>query len=130
MDTPQIIGANPQEENLPEAKKVSPVKDNDAVVKKPTPVVVTKKGDVQYNGFQRPFHPLQVVSWVVFFFDFATYFLINMVSLVGHSLAAVIICSTLYFTLSVLVLYYGIKATKIDPSDPTIYEQRFIEAQG
>jgi len=93
-------------------------------------VVAIKRADVKYNGFQRPFHPLQVVSWIVFFFDFASYFLINMVSLAGHSLAAVIVLSIIYFAISISVLYYAIKATKIDPSDPTIYEQRFIEAQG
>ena len=53
-----------------------------------------------------------------------------MVSLVGHSLAAVIVLSIIYLVISISVLYYAIKATKIDPSDPTIYEQRFIEAQG
>ena len=93
-------------------------------------VIVEKKPGVHYTGFQRPFHPLQVVSWVVFFFDFVTYFLVNMVSLVNHSLALVIVCTLVYLVLSFLVLYYAIKATRIDPSDPIIYEQRLIEAQG
>ena len=97
---------------------------------KSTTVRVLKKPGVHYTGFERPFHPLQVVSWVVFFFDFITYFLINMVSLVNHSLVLVIVCTLVYLILSYLVLYYAIKATKIDPSDPLIYEQKLVEANG
>lgn len=91
-------------------------------------MVVEKRPDVKYNGFQRPFHPLQVLSWFVFFFDFLTYYLINMVSLVGQSFVTVIVCSTIYLILSLMVLYYAAKATRIDPSDPTIYKQRYAEA--
>ena len=93
-------------------------------------MVVERRADVHYYGFQRPFHPLQVLSWVVFFFNFLTYFLINMVSLFNHSLALVICCSLLYLVISALVLYYAVKATKVDPSDPLIHEQRLVEAQG
>ena len=53
-----------------------------------------------------------------------------MVSLFNHSAALVVMCSLLYLVLTVAVLYYAIKATKIDPSDPLIYEQRLVEAQG
>ena len=73
---------------------------------------------------------MQIVSWVVFFFDLVTYFLINMVSLANHSVVLVVICTIVYLILSILVLYYAIKATKIDPSDPIIYEQKLTEAQG
>ena len=93
-------------------------------------MIVEKRPDVHYTGFMRPFHPLQLVSWFVFFFDFVTYFLINMVSLVNHSVALVVICSTVYLILTYLVLYYTIKATSCDPSDPLIYEQRLVEAKG
>ena len=85
---------------------------------------------MHYTGFDRPFHPLQIVSWVVFFFDLLTYFLINMVSLYNHSTAGVVLCSIIYLGLSTLVLIYAILATKIDPSDPLIYQQRLVEAQG
>ena len=47
-----------------------------------------------------------------------------------HSVALVIICTLVYLVLSTMVLYYAIKATKIDPSDPIIYEQKLTEAQG
>ena len=120
--------ANPQE-NPQEPEKILISAVETAVIKVPI-VTVQKKPGVHYTGFERPFHPLQVVSWVVFFFDFVTYFLINMVSLVNHSLTLVIVCTLVYLILSVLVLYYAIKATRVDPSDPIIYEQRFVEAQG
>ena len=125
--------ANPQEENSETPVKViHPMTSlTDTKAKEPEPVVVVeRKSDVRYNGFQKPFHPLQVLSWFVFFFDFLTYYLINMVSLVNHSLVLVVICSLLYLALSITVLYYAIKATKVDPSDPVIYEQRLVEAQG
>lgn len=57
-----------------------------------------------------------------------TYFLVNMVSLANHSVVLVILCTLVYLALSVLVLYYAIRATKIDPSDPIIYEQKLTEA--
>lgn len=69
-----------------------------------------------------------MLSWIVFFFDFLTYYLVNMVSLVGHSLVLVIVCSAVYLVLCLMVLYYAVKATRIDPSDPTIDEQRYTEA--
>jgi len=73
--------ANPQEEN-PQGMEVVEEKPLAIAEKaKPVEVIVELRDDVHYTGFQRPFHPLQVVSWVVFFFDFLTYFLVNMVSL-------------------------------------------------
>jgi len=53
-----------------------------------------------------------------------------MVSLYNHSAVLVAGCALTYLILSALVLYYAIRATKIDPSDPIIYQQRLIEAQG
>ena len=130
--------ANPQEEHLQQQDKdktaeneLAIIEEEDVGVKKPTPeVIVERRPDVHYTGFMRPFHPLQIVSWVVFFFDLLTYFLINMVSLQNHSLALVICCSIIYLVISGLVLYYAIRATKVDPSDPLIYQQRLVEAQG
>jgi len=123
--------ANPQEENPQGMEHVVEEKPLATIEKsKPVEVVVELRDDVHYTGFQRPFHPLQVVSWVVFFFDFLTYFLVNMVSLYNHSLLLVIGCSVIYLVLSALVLCYAIRATRVDASDPLIYEQRLIEAQG
>ena len=51
-----------------------------------------------------------------------------MVSLANHSTALVVTCSLIYLVISVMVLQYAIRATKMDPSDPLIYEQRFVEA--
>ena len=122
------LEANPQEEN-PQGMEVVEEKPLAIIEKaKPVEVVVEQRDDVHYTGFQRPFHPLQVVSWVVFFFDFLTYFLVNMVSLYNHSLWLVIGCSIIYLVLSALVLCYAIRATRVDASDSLIYEQRLVEA--
>ena len=69
-----------------------------------------------------------MVSWFFFFFDLLCYFLINMVSLFNHSAVLVGICSTVYIILSSVVLYYAIRSSRSDPSDPLIYEQRLVEA--
>jgi len=121
------MSGNPQEHPIDDA-----ILSDEAAPQKMKPVVVEleRKPGVHYNGFQRPFHPLQVVSWFVFFFDLLTYFLINMVSLMHHSLGAVVFFSVLYLVISAFILYYAIVATRIDPSDPTIREQRLVEAQG
>ena len=76
---------------------------------------------MRYNGFEKPFHPLQIVSWVIFFFDFLCYYMINMVSLANHSAALVVICSIVYLAISIVVLQYAIRATRHDPSDPLVY---------
>ena len=124
--------ANPQEEN-PQSDEIvveRPAEHKKEEENAPEIIEVEKRSDVHYTGFDAPFHPLQILSWIVFFFDFLTYFLVNMVSLWNHSLLLVIGCSLLYLVLSTLVLCYAVRATRVDPSDPIIYEQRLVEAQG
>ena len=71
-----------EEKQLDADQELNIVPEGIVEEKKPSPeVVVEKWPGVRYTGFDRPFHPLQIVSWVVFFFDLLTYFLINMVSL-------------------------------------------------
>ena len=71
------------------------------------------------NGFDPPFHPLQLISWFVFFYDLLVYFIVNMVSLSNYP-ALVGMCSVMYLIISLGVLFYAVKGTKCDPSDPTI----------
>lgn len=79
--------ANPQEEHTQQEKNIedepSGLSIEEATIrqKKQPEVIVEKRPDVHYTGFDRPFHPLQIVSWVVFFFYLLTYYFINMVSL-------------------------------------------------
>ena len=64
----------------------------------------------------------------MYFYDFLTYYLINMISLYGHDRALVYAFSIIYFIICVFVLYYAIVATKADVADPTIYAHRRAKA--
>lgn len=81
------------------------------------------------HGLQCPLHPLQIGTLFVFILDFTTYYLINMSSL-SYNTALVACLSLVYFLISVIVLVLWYKATRIDPSDPTIRLQRMREAKG
>jgi len=76
---------------------------------------------VKRNGFQRPFHPLQVVSWVVFGSDVAIFAALFLPLLEGHATQAVV---GVFFALSVVSLVASAAhATKCDPADPHIYNK-------
>ena len=84
-------------------------------------IIIDKKG--RGSGFELPFHPLQVISWFVFFYDLLVYYLINMISLSNYGVL-VAFCSMIYFVISAGVLFLAIKGTRCDPSDPTIRMQK------
>jgi len=92
----------------------------------PLPVIERKKG-VRKHGFNCPFNPLQLITYFVYFYDLITFSAMNMTSL-SSNLPLVIICGLLYYTLSLVVFVYAIKATLSDPSDPTIMAQLLSEA--
>ena len=69
------------------------------------------------------------MTYLIFLLDFVSYYLINMTSL-SFSVPLVVICSFLYFVLSVAVAVLAIKATAADPSDPTILQHRIAQAKG
>jgi palmitoyltransferase len=76
---------------------------------------------VRANGFERPFHPLQIVSWVVFGLDVVSFciFGIPLIETVG---AKVLVALCYASSVAVLVLA-AIRATGTDPSDPHIRQQ-------
>lgn len=70
------------------------------------------------NGFERPFHPLQVLSWVVFGMDVLIY-IVFCIPIIETAAAqgVVAVC----FGISVIVLVYATaKATSTDPADPHV----------
>jgi len=73
---------------------------------------------MRINGFQRPFHPLQVLSWVVFGCD-VFLFCVFGVPLVDTVAAKVIVAVCYTTSVGVLVLAC-IKATSCDPADAHI----------
>ena len=78
-----------------------------------------RKSSIRTHGYQCPPHPLQVLTIIIYIVDFVTYYLIDMISL-SSNLALVVVCSLIFFVISMLVVYYWYKATVADPSDPTI----------
>jgi len=48
----------------------------------------------------------------------------------SFSVPLVVICSIIYFSISVVVVVFAIKATAADPSDPTILLHRIAQAKG
>lgn len=84
---------------------------------------------MRQTGFDLPLHPLQILSYVVFAYDFLTYYLVNMTSL-SSSLLLVSLLGVAYLAISVVVVVYAVKATRSDPSDPTIRKQLMCEAMG
>jgi hypothetical protein len=81
--------------------------------------IVVHKSGIRRHGYQFPPHPLQVLTIIIFIVDFLTYYLIDMISL-SSNLALVVVCSLIFFVISMLVVYYWYEATIADPSDPTI----------
>lgn len=106
-----FLGSNPQEPKL-----------------EPIPKIIVPKG-VRRNGWSWPPHPQQIITYVVYFYDFGTFYFINMTTLSVWPALAVTL-SIVYFIISMIVLVYAVIATISDPSDPTIYEQRLAEARG
>jgi hypothetical protein len=89
------------------------------------PIIIGKK--VKQNGFSTPLHTYQIISWFIFALDTYAFYFINMVSFSYEPLRSAIIGAG-YFFVFLGVLYYAYKATKSDPTDPTVYAQREAES--
>ena len=61
--------------------------------------------------------------------DFYTYFFINIVSL-SYNVALATVLAILYAILFAILIYLAAIATKIDPTDPTIYAEREAQTKG
>jgi hypothetical protein len=73
------------------------------------------------HGFMAPLHPQQISTFFVFGLDLTTYYAVFMPSLSEYP-EAMWFCTVLYFIICVNVVYYCVKATRIDPTDPVIHE--------
>jgi uncharacterized sodium:solute symporter family permease YidK len=73
------------------------------------------------HGFMEPLHTQQISTFFVFGLDLITYYAVFMPSLAEYS-EAMWFCTITYFIICVLVVYYCLKATRTDPTDPVIYE--------
>lgn len=73
---------------------------------------------IRLNGFERPFHPLQVLSWFVFGADVIS-FCVFVIPLIRAAIAKLAIASSFAISVGVLVVA-TVKATGKDPADPHI----------
>jgi len=71
---------------------------------------------VRRNGFVRPFHPLQLLSWFVFGADALVYCIFSLPLIeAGTARAAV---AAIYAATVIAVVFATVEATRCDPSDP------------
>ena len=66
---------------------------------------------------------------MIFALDLYSFYFVDIVSL-SHNVPLAVVLSLLYLALNIIVLYLTIKATRDDPTDPTIYAERKAKAQG
>lgn len=71
------------------------------------------------NGFRRPFHKLQVFSWIYTFLTTGIFSFLAMPLYAYFAKALIIFFFSLLF---VLVLIFAFLSTFIDPTDPAIKE--------
>jgi hypothetical protein len=64
-----------------------------------------------------------MLTWIIFGLDFYSYYFVNMVAL-SYNVALTSVLSVFYGVIILGVLYYAVQATRIDPTDPTIYAER------
>lgn len=74
------------------------------------------------HGFLCPFHPLQILSYVVFAFYVYVFFFIEMISLSTFKAAPYAI-SPVYIILAIATCVVTVVATAIDPTDPTVQRE-------
>ena len=86
------------------------------------------KRRVRVNGFACPLHPTQLLTYVIYFGDILSFYAIDMVSLY-HNSVLVYVLGSIYLLLTVIVFYYGLQATKRDPTDPTIALEKRCKEQ-
>ena len=75
------------------------------------------------NGCKCPFHPFQIIAYILFITKLVCFYMVIPIGLINSIPASTIFC-ILYFTCVLFVLYFTIVATKIDPTDPTVYVER------
>lgn len=78
----------------------------------------TEQHYMRKNGFERPFHPLQLLSWVVFGLDVLIFCMFSL-PLVETDIAKIIVSSCYAFSVLALV-GATVKATACDPTDPAL----------
>lgn len=72
---------------------------------------------------------MQVLTWLVFAFNFGLYYAVDVITL-STNLGVAMFLSVQYLLISAVVVYFGVVATVTDPSDPTIKLEKQCLAEG
>ncbi|CAG9319830.1 unnamed protein product [Blepharisma stoltei] len=70
------------------------------------------------NGFTRPFHSLQLLSWVITFLLAGTFYTLTLPPLY---LQMQILAGISYSIISISTIFFGFKVTYTDPTDPAVH---------
>mmetsp|Transcript_23281 Transcript_23281/g.23495 ORF Transcript_23281/g.23495 Transcript_23281/m.23495 type:complete len:184 (+) Transcript_23281:197-748(+) len=78
---------------------------------------------IRKNGFERPWHLLQILTWIIYPFLLAHYYIFLFILL--WDLIAVQVILTIFFSLcSIIAAYAAYVTCKIDPADDACIEKR------
>ena len=69
------------------------------------------------NGLERPFHLFQIISWITQVFNVFSMFLVVAPCLKKEIQIFILPC---YIFIQILVVYFGYKLSKSDPTDETV----------
>ena len=70
--------------------------------------------------FQKPFHFMQVLSWIYFTIETLSFYILVAPSLFNYSLLLYIIIQSVFAVLIVSIITLAVLATKTDTTDPLI----------
>jgi hypothetical protein len=84
---------------------------------------------VKPTGFMCPMHPVQILSYVVFFFDGYCFYFIS-IAIWSESTALSWSFAVPYTILFILVIVFAVIVTLSDPTDPTVYKERLMQLNG
>lgn len=79
---------------------------------------IIKKG-VRTNGFAWPWHPQQVLTWLVILLDTYSFYFISLVCF-AYQPGVSATFGVIYSLIFIAVVYYAYLATKIDPTDDVV----------
>jgi hypothetical protein len=72
---------------------------------------------IRKNGLERPFHPFQVLSWILQVFNILAYFCTTIPCLNSQNR---IPTSVIFTVLQTLVIFLGYRLSRSDPTDETV----------
>lgn len=93
----------------------------------PTPRQYLTASMRRTNGFERPFDPYQVTSWVIFVLLVVAH--CTLYAPLHHDVASIIV-SVLYGICAVSTTFCAVRVMSIDPADPGELRKREAKAKG